>query len=163
MARTVLILAAGLVLAGCRETVQKQMGDVAIAELKAELRDPDSLQVADTKFQISSGWGAVCGNYNAANGFGGMAGTRRFVRVFDPEELQALDARDGASRDSRRALWAALQTKLQYDEELGRPGAKGADGLRARGLFMESIDPLLAVRRTVDRCALTAEALELKP
>lgn len=92
-----------------------------------------------------------------------MAGSERFVRVFNPEELRMLASRSGASEKAQRAGWQAIQTKLQYDEELDRPGNKGADGLRARGLLMEPTDPLLTVRRTADHCAVGTEPIELRP
>lgn len=159
--RWVLISIGLLGLAACGPTTEELMAETTVDELKADLKDPGSLQFGETYVLIKDGWGAICGTYNAANSYGGMVGAERFVRVFDPADLSALATSDKKSR--RLALEYEQQTK-RVDQILRETRPREPVPTRTRGLFVEASDPLLTVRYTVDRCSpMHREPIRLKP
>lgn len=158
--RRALIAIGFLGLAACEPSKEQLMAEVAVSELKSELRDPGSLQLTETKVAMAKGWGAICGRYNAANGFGGMAGSQRFVRVFNAEELSSLKREDGKARGP---LFRALQTSYYYDDREQADAPIEDRKERDRGLFMEPTNPILTIRYTANHCVLGAEPIEITP
>ena len=155
------LAAAALLLAGCNPSVEDLMQEITVAELKAELRDPDSLELSETRIQVADGVGAICGYMNAANGYGGMAGRERFVRVFDRGDMEALTGLKGSAKDIRDAGWDARDTARRYqrEAELKTP----APPEPTRGLFIESTSPIYALRMTANHCIREARPIALKP
>lgn len=163
MRLTAFAMMAAVTLSGCGQSVESRMAEITVAELKGQLRDPGSLQLSGTKIQVHDGWGAICGYYNAANGYGGMAGRERFVRVFNPEEVEILQSTGYSSEKNRQLSWEINQTKLLYEQEdaAGRPLPNRPE--RMRGLFTAPEEPILTLRYTTNRCITEAEPITLKP
>lgn len=156
------VLVTVLGLAACGSSIEDRMAEVTISELQGQLRDPGSLELMDTKVRISAEWGAVCGEYNAANGFGGMAGRQRFVRVFSQKELQVLQAKD-ISQDARDLSWQVLQSRFEIDEGAAEHAPVTQRVERTRGLFLEPDSPILTVRYMANHCVIGAKPVTLKP
>lgn len=159
--RTLGLAMAALLLAGCNPSVEELMQEITLAELKSELRDPGSLELSETRIQVAGGVGAVCGYMNAANAYGGMAGRERFVRVFDPADMEQLAVMAGEDQRSRDLGWSIHHEsrELQRQRELEAETPPE----RSWGLFIESTHPIAAIQKTTDHCILEARPIELKP
>lgn len=73
------VVVVGFMIYGCQNSTGKGDFDEkasGYADLQASLRDPSSIEVRNDFVSKS---GAYCGEVNAANGFGGKAGFKRFV------------------------------------------------------------------------------------
>lgn len=88
MTRRGLGLAALILLSGCGPSVEDLMAEISVAEISQDLRDPASLELTDTKIEVSGTRGAICGYMNAANAYGGMVGRESFIRVFDADDMK---------------------------------------------------------------------------
>lgn len=61
--------------------------------IKAQLKDPQSLQVDWVPYVKSDGFHVYCSTYNAKNSFGGYVGRHRFVVwvLFEGEKIKSVD------------------------------------------------------------------------
>ncbi|MDO8900748.1 MAG: hypothetical protein Q7V15_05275 [Phenylobacterium sp.] len=114
---------AGLAAGACSEapitsTEQALLG-MAYESITADLRDPNSVEFTDVVWVMSDDAAAVCGKFNARNGFGGMSGPKEFVRTFLPEEVAfAQDAvgKRGLEYDLPRRRASAALAVHAYDQ-----------------------------------------------
>lgn len=111
-----LLLAAAVATADPDKALIKQ----AEAAVVAELRDPGSAQFADERVLPS---GAVCGTYNARNGYGGYAGSTPFVYAPPGATIHVLMVMDGPDAGAVAALGAPSAT----EETIGPSRGRGLD------------------------------------
>lgn len=162
MKRSGLVFVAVLGLAACGPSIEDRMAEVTVSELRAQLRDPGSLELIGTKIQLSDQWGAICGEYNAANGFGGMAGPQRFVRVFNHEELKIFRARD-ISEEVRSSRWRVTQSYFEMNERPNPNSPIERRPVGPWGLFIESESPIMTARYTNNHCLSDTKPITLQP
>ena len=72
----------------------------ALAQVRSQLRDPDSAEFSGVDSTLTANGRVVCGYVNSRNGFGGMTGPQRFVVD------QGVTMEEEVSADAMSSLWA---------------------------------------------------------
>lgn len=95
------VFAGAFFLWGCSKpplpSTEQALVSLAYQSVLEDLRDPASVEFSELVWIDGPQATSVCGKYNAANGYGGMAGPRAFVRRFLPEEIAF--ARNAVAKD----------------------------------------------------------------
>ena len=77
------------------------MVDLAYESVVGTLRDPASASFTDVRVHDGAPT-VVCGKVNARNGFGGMGGPKRFIRLLRPEEVRFVRRVAGVNAEAYR-------------------------------------------------------------
>ena len=117
-----------LSLGGCSKapvtSTQQALLGMAYESIVADLRDPSSVEFSEVVWVNAPKSAAVCGKFNARNGFGGMSAPKQFVRRFLPEEVafaRAAVGKRGLDYDLLRQRAIAALAVHAYDQEKARP------------------------------------------
>lgn len=87
----------------CRETKAKDLIEASKEAVRRVMKDPKSAEFRDVKYYAAR-WSnpqVVCGEVNAKNSYGAMAGFERFVYVSDKKEVRLESSVD----DFRMTWW----------------------------------------------------------